>query len=111
MFLGPGLAFVVYPYAVTTLPAAPIWSILFFFMLILLGLDSIVRKNFVFSFEFIPIDIFFQFASIETIVVVITDQVHSLRRYYTLITFIVCLAAFGLGLLLCTAVRKETLSI
>lgn len=80
---GPGLAFIVYPYAVTTLPAAPVWSILFFFMLILLGLDSV-------------------FASIETIVVVITDQVHGLRRYYTVITLLVCVAAFGLGLLLCT---------
>ncbi|CAF1181269.1 unnamed protein product [Adineta steineri] len=80
---GPGLAFIVYPYAVTTLPAAPLWSILFFLMLILLGLDSM-------------------FASVETIVAVITDQIHALRRYHTLITLIICISAFGLGLLLCT---------
>ncbi|CAM4866858.1 unnamed protein product [Rotaria socialis] len=80
---GPGLAFIVYPYAVTTLPGAPFWSILFFLMLILLGLDSV-------------------FASVETIVVVITDQIHALRRYNTLVILIVCIAHFGLGLLLCT---------
>ncbi|KAA3673679.1 solute carrier family 6 (neurotransmitter transporter, GABA) member 6/8/11/12/13 [Paragonimus westermani] len=37
---GPGLAFVIYPKALGTMPGSPFWSVCFFLMLLLLGVDS-----------------------------------------------------------------------
>ncbi|KAK6625289.1 hypothetical protein RUM43_005583 [Polyplax serrata] len=37
---GPGLVFIVYPAAIATMPFSSFWSIIFFLMLITLGLDS-----------------------------------------------------------------------
>lgn len=39
---GPGLVFVTYPEALATMPGANVWSVLFFLMLLTLGLDSSV---------------------------------------------------------------------
>lgn len=37
---GPGLIFVVYPQAISKMPLGQMWAVLFFFMLLCLGLNS-----------------------------------------------------------------------
>lgn len=58
--LGAGLAFVAYPEAVARLPLSPMWSILFFAMLLTLGLGT-------------------QFTILTTIITTITDDFPALR--------------------------------
>lgn len=39
---GPGLIFITYPQAISLMPWAPLWAVIFFFMLFTLGIDSTV---------------------------------------------------------------------
>lgn len=40
---GPGLVFIVYPAAIAAMPGSVFWALIFFMMLLNLGLDSSVR--------------------------------------------------------------------
>lgn len=42
---GPGLVFIVYPAAIATMPGSIFWALIFFMMLLTLGLDSSVIKR------------------------------------------------------------------
>uniref|UniRef100_A0A8C9EKX3 Transporter n=1 Tax=Pavo cristatus TaxID=9049 RepID=A0A8C9EKX3_PAVCR len=81
---GFDLAFVAYPEALSKLPVSPLWSFLFFFMLLLLGLDS-------------------QFATIETLTTTIQDIYPKMMKKLRIpITLGVCVLLFFLGLICVT---------
>ncbi|CAI5687656.1 unnamed protein product [Oreochromis niloticus] len=81
---GPGLVFIVYPQAVTLLPWPQVWSVCFFAMIILLGIDG-------------------QFAGLESIMTSLTDVFPShLRKGYhrELYLMLICVLCYLFGLLL-----------
>ncbi|XP_045613424.1 sodium- and chloride-dependent glycine transporter 2 [Procambarus clarkii] len=79
---GSGLAFVVYPAAVTHLPVSPVWALLFFAMLITLGLDS-------------------QFTMVETLATAFFDQFEWLRTKKPMVVGSLCIILFLCGLTMC----------
>ncbi|CAB1315306.1 unnamed protein product [Coregonus sp. 'balchen'] len=77
---GFGLAFIAYPDALSKLPISPLWSILFFFMLLTLGLDS-------------------QFAGIEVISTCLQDAFpETFKSKRSIISVATCAILFLLGL-------------
>ncbi|CAG0895521.1 unnamed protein product [Darwinula stevensoni] len=80
---GPSLAFVTYPEAIAMMPLAPLWAVLFFFMLYTLGLDSEAGE---------------QFVQVETIIAAVLDEYPRYRKYKLLITAGSCCLLFLLSL-------------
>ncbi|CAF1230985.1 unnamed protein product [Adineta ricciae] len=79
---GPGLAFIAYPQALSSMPGGPFWAVVFFFMLLTLGLDS-------------------QFAFADVIISGLLDTFKRLRRHKMFVTIGYCGLCFLLALPIC----------
>ncbi|XP_076287813.1 sodium- and chloride-dependent glycine transporter 2 isoform X2 [Lasioglossum baleicum] len=80
---GAGLAFIVYPDVVARLPVASVWSLLFFVMLLTLGLDS-------------------QFALMETVTTAILDAFPPLRSYKVWVVLAAAISGYAGGIVFTT---------
>mmetsp|Transcript_100856 Transcript_100856/g.289913 ORF Transcript_100856/g.289913 Transcript_100856/m.289913 type:complete len:642 (-) Transcript_100856:419-2344(-) len=80
---GTGLAFIAFPIAIARMPGGFFWALLFFVMLLSLGIDS-------------------QFAMIESIVTVCADAGLDKRLRRPVLAGIVCLVEFCIGLVFVT---------
>lgn len=76
---GPGLVFMAFPEGIKQLPIPQLWAVLFFFMLLNLGLDS-------------------QFVGVETCATVVTDWSPRMRKYKSLISLGFCIICYVIGL-------------
>ncbi|XP_063599682.1 sodium- and chloride-dependent glycine transporter 2-like [Penaeus indicus] len=85
---GPALAFITYPEAVSMMPMAQLWAVLFFTMLFFLGIDSI-------------------FAEMESMVLTVTDAFPRLRHARTWVTLAFCVGLCLVALSCCTKVSVK----
>lgn len=76
---GPGLVFVAYPMAIATLPGSTFWAIIFFLMLLTLGLDS-------------------SFGGSEAIITALSDEFPKLRRHREIFVAVLFGVYFIIGL-------------
>ncbi|XP_069945488.1 sodium- and chloride-dependent GABA transporter 1-like isoform X1 [Cherax quadricarinatus] len=80
---GPALVFITYPEALSLMPFAPFWAVLFFLTIFFLGIDSLI-------------------AHIETTTMSLVDKYRVFGRYRGLVTLAVCVLAALASLIFCT---------
>uniref|UniRef100_A0A3Q0QZ15 Transporter n=1 Tax=Amphilophus citrinellus TaxID=61819 RepID=A0A3Q0QZ15_AMPCI len=80
---GAGLVFIIYPEAISTLPGSTFWAIVFFIMLLTLGIDS-------------------SMGGMEAVITGLTDDFKILKRNRKLFTFITAFGTFLVALLCIT---------
>lgn len=81
---GPGLVFLTYPELVLSLPGSFVWAILFFAMLLVLGVDT-------------------AFCSVESLITGIVDNwSDKLLHHRRKVALVICVTLFLLGLPMCT---------
>ncbi|XP_058419498.1 sodium-dependent dopamine transporter [Diceros bicornis minor] len=76
---GPGLIFIIYPEALATLPLSSAWAVVFFVMLLTLGIDSAM-------------------GGMESVITGLIDEFQLLHRHRELFTLFIVLATFLLSL-------------
>ena len=79
---GPGLVFVVFPHALSQLPLPQLWAVIFFLMLVFLGIDS-------------------QFAMVEVVITSLTDSYQDFITKYLrheVMVLIVCVVSMLCGI-------------
>ncbi|XP_049623883.1 sodium-dependent dopamine transporter isoform X2 [Suncus etruscus] len=80
---GPGLIFIIYPEALATLPLSSAWAVVFFLMLLTLGIDSAM-------------------GGMESVITGLVDEFQLLHRHRELFTLAIVLGTFLLSLLCVT---------
>ncbi|MGH0125596.1 UNVERIFIED_CONTAM: hypothetical protein FKN15_010362 [Acipenser sinensis] len=76
---GPGLVFIIYPEAIATLPWSSVWSVIFFIMLLTLGIDSAM-------------------GGMESVITGLIDEFKFLRKHRKLFTLFIVVSTFLISL-------------
>ncbi|CAF1299631.1 unnamed protein product [Rotaria sordida] len=82
---GPGLAFVAYPQALSIMPGGPFWAVIFFFMLLTLGLDT-------------------QFGLADVVIAGLLDTFKQLRQHKLFVSISYCIFCYLLALPICAPI-------
>ncbi|KAM4027068.1 sodium-dependent dopamine transporter [Anomaloglossus baeobatrachus] len=76
---GPGLIFIIYPEAIATLPLSSVWAVIFFIMLLTLGIDSAM-------------------GGMESVITGLIDEFKFLHRHRELFTLFIVFCTFFISL-------------